>query len=124
VVHSREANEDTINIIKEYSDVKFLFHSWSGTVEQTKELNEWGNVWFSYNGIITFKNAESVREAFLATRKDRVLLETDCPYLTPVPFRGKTNYPKYVEYVYNYVNELDGTTEEQIDSNVKEFFNV
>jgi TatD DNase family protein len=52
------------------------------------------------------------------------MLETDAPYLTPEPFRGKTNYPHYVEHVYKFVNELIGITEKEIDANVKEFFNV
>ena len=124
VVHSREANEDTIEIIKKYPEVKFLFHSWSGTPKQTKELNEMGNIWFSFNGIITFKNAENIRESLMVARKDRIFAETDAPYLTPVPFRGKTNYPEYVKFVYEELNKLISISEKNIDDNVKEFFNV
>ena len=124
VIHSREANEDTIEIIKDYKDVNFLFHSWSGTVEQTTMLNSWGNIWFSFNGIITFKNAESVRDALKAANQTKIVLETDAPYLTPVPFRGKKNYPEYVQYVYEEVEKLIGLTEKEIDMNVKGFFGI
>ena len=124
VIHSREANEDTMEIIKEYKDVKFLFHSWSGNVGQTKMLNEWGNIWFSFNGIITFKNADNVRDALKVADRNKILLETDAPYLTPVPFRGKTNYPEYVQYVYEEVEKLIELSEEQIDKNVKGFFGI
>jgi TatD DNase family protein len=65
-----------------------------------------------------------VRDSLVAARKDRIMLETDCPYLTPEPHRGKTNYPKYVKHIYKFVEDLTGVNEEQIDSNAKEFFNV
>lgn len=118
VVHTRDSLDDCFDIIKNYPDQKFLLHSWSGTVEETKKfLTISNNIFFSYNGIITFKNAQLQNEVINSIPKDRIVFETDCPYLSPVPFRGKTNYPWRVKEVLEYCSE-------KMDLNFKEINNL
>ncbi len=129
VVHTRESLEDTWEIIKQYPDQKFLLHSWSGDVDLTKEIIALrDNIWFSYNGITTFNNAQKQRDTIKYIPLDRLLLETDCPFLTPVPKRGKPNVPEYVELVLNFVADLFSmdveTLNEQVNKNAQEFYGV
>lgn len=99
VVHDREAHQDTFNILKKNnlsSDV--LFHCFSGSVEFMRECTKQG--WYiALGGVITFKNAVKMKDIAREVPLDRLVLETDSPYLTPVPFRGKENSPAYVKYV-------------------------
>ena len=123
IIHSREANEDVLEIVLKYPGVKFLFHSWSGTPEQTLMLNELGNFYFSFNGVITFPTGTDKIETLKLVRKDRLLFETDAPWLTPVPFRGKVNRPEYVKYVYEEAKKIIEITDEEIASNAERFIN-
>lgn len=125
VIHSREATQDTVEIIKENSDVACLLHCYSGSWETAQIYAEMGH-YFSFGGPITFKNATRLREVVARMPLDRVLLETDCPYLTPHPHRGKRNEPVYLTYVAEKLGEIHGRTIEEIAhltvENTKRFF--
>lgn len=112
VIHCRDAYEDTVNILKEYKNVKGILHSYSGSYETAKILMD--RFHFSISGPVTFKNATSLREMVSKLPIDRILVETDSPYLTPDPFRGKRNEPCYVEYVAKMVAEIKGVSYEEI----------
>lgn len=130
IIHTRsqEAINETIEIIKDFKDVDLLVHSWTGTVNQTRELLKQKNIIFSFNGISTFKNAPEIRELIKEIPIDRFVLETDSPWLSPVPFRGKTNEPSHVKHVYEFIAsflEIDlKEFEKQIDKNARSFYRV
>lgn len=130
IIHTRsqEAIDETIEIIDNFKDLNLLVHSWTGTVEQTHKLLENKNIMFSFNGISTFKNAPEIRELIKEIPMDRFVLETDSPWLAPVPFRGKTNEPSHVKHVYEFIAnflEVDFVEfEKQIDKNAKEFYRI
>ena len=111
IIHTREAQEDTITILKEEkaSDVGGVFHCFSGDAWLAKDALDLG-FYLSFSGILTFQNATMLREIAKNTPLDRVLIETDCPYLTPVPHRGKRNEPAYVSYVAQQLAEIHGGT--------------
>ncbi len=94
VIHDREAHGDCLDTVKRYPAVKGVFHSFSGSSEMAKELVKMG-YYISFSGVLTFKNARQSVEAMAAIPADRILLETDCPYLTPHPYRGKRNHSGY-----------------------------
>ena len=98
IIHDREAHGDIMNVIQEYKNkVIGIIHCCSASAEQVKEYVKMG--WYiSFAGVITYKNASKTLESVLATPKDRILVETDCPYLAPVPKRGKTNHSGYMHY--------------------------
>ncbi len=100
IIHTRDAQEDTVTILKEEraSEIGGVFHCFSGDSRLAKEALDLG-FYLSFSGILTFQNAVPLREIAKNTPLDRVLVETDCPYLTPVPYRGKRNEPAYVSQV-------------------------
>lgn len=100
IIHTREAQEDTIGILKEEkaSDVGGVFHCFAGDAWLAKDALDLG-FYLSFSGILTFQNAAMLREIAKTVPLDRVLIETDCPYLAPVPHRGKRNEPAYVTHV-------------------------
>lgn len=100
IIHTREAQEDTVTILKEErgSEIGGVFHCFSGDSWLAEEALDLG-FYLSFSGILTFQNAAALREIAKNTPLDRVLIETDCPYLTPVPYRGKRNEPVYVSQV-------------------------
>lgn len=100
IIHTREAQEDTIQILNEEkaSEVGGVFHCFSGDAWLAEQALNLG-FYLSFSGILTFKNATTLREIAKNTPLDRILVETDCPYLTPVPHRGKRNEPAYVALV-------------------------
>jgi TatD DNase family protein len=112
IIHTREAQEDTIAILKEEkaSDVGGVFHCFSGDAWLAKDALDLG-FYLSFSGILTFQNATMLREIAKNTPLDRVLIETDCPYLTPVPHRGKRNEPAYVSYVAQQLAQIHGDTQ-------------
>ena len=98
IIHDREAHGDMLELFqKEVKGVQAVFHCFSGSLEMAKELAKRG-YYFGFGGTSTYKNAQKVREVMQYVPKELMLFETDCPYLTPVPFRGKRNNPGYVEY--------------------------
>ena len=93
IVHEREAHEDGLSMIKEFPEVTGVFHCFSGSAELAKQLVSRG--WFlGFTGVLTFKNARRALEAAAALPRDRVVIETDCPYMSPEPFRGRRNDPR------------------------------
>ena len=107
-VHDRDAHKDTFDILKEYnkgSDV--VLHCYSGSVEFAKECIKEG--WYlGLGGVVTFKNAVKMKETAKEIPIEKIVLETDAPYLTPVPFRGKENQPAYVKYVAEEISYIKG----------------
>ena len=102
VIHDREAHGDTFDMICRYPEVIGVMHSYSGSAEMAKEYIKRG--WYiSFSGVATFKNAERVREVVRTIPTDRVLVETDCPYLAPVPMRGKMNHSGNLHYTAEVV---------------------
>lgn len=116
IIHTREAQEDTIAILKEEqaSEIGGVFHCFSGDARLAKEALELG-FYLSFSGILTFQNATMLREIATTVPLDRLLIETDCPYLTPTPHRGKRNEPAYVTQVAKQLAALHpGLSEEDI----------
>ncbi len=128
VVHDREAHKDSYDILKEYNkSSKVLFHCFSGSVEFMRECVKEG--WsIAIGGVITFKNAINIKNVAKEVPLDKLMLETDAPYLTPVPFRGKENKPAYVRYVAEEIAKIrEMTVEEIIDittCNAEVFFGI
>ena len=104
-IHTRDAMEDTINILKEHGSGDGIIHCYSGSRESAKILLDMG-YYISFAGPVTFKNANSILEVVKYVPADRILIETDSPYLAPAPFRGKRNCPLYVAEVAKKVAEL------------------
>ena len=102
VIHSREATLDTINTLKKYK-VTGVIHSFSGSKETAKEYIKMGFM-LGINGVVTFKNA-GIKDVIKELGLEHFVLETDSPYLTPVPYRGKTNYPAYVKNIAEFLSE-------------------
>lgn len=115
IIHTREAREDTIRILREEgaSEVGGVMHCFTETWEMAEAALEMG-FYISFSGIVTFKNAEELREVARRVPLERILIETDSPYLAPVPFRGKPNEPRYVSRVAEKVAELKGAGVEEI----------
>ncbi|TYP57374.1 TatD family hydrolase [Thermosediminibacter litoriperuensis] len=113
VVHSREAHGDTLEILKKSAVRKGLMHCYSGSPETAAELLALG-FYFSFGGILTFKNAARTREVAAGLPRDRILLETDCPYLSPEPFRGRRNDPTRLPYIAAALAEIWGVPVEEV----------
>ena len=112
IVHEREAHEDGLKIVDEFPTVKGVFHCYSGSAEMAKELVKRG--WFiGFTGVLTFKNARKALEVATSIPRDRIVIETDCPYMAPVPFRGKRNDPGKVLYMAKRLAELWCVSEEE-----------
>lgn len=112
-VHSRDAMEDTINILKEHGTGDGIIHCYSGSKESARILLDMG-YYISFAGPCTFKNANSILEVIKYVPEDRMLIETDSPYLAPVPYRGKRNCPIYVAEVAKKIAELKGKSFDEI----------
>ena len=128
VVHDREAHKDCFDIIKEHNkDSKVLFHCFSGSVEFMRECvkQDW---YIALGGVVTFKNAVKMKDVAREIPLNKLVLETDAPYLTPVPFRGKENKPAYVRYVAEEIANIRGINVEEIiditTRNAEEFFGI
>lgn len=107
IVHDREAHGATIETLLRYPKVIGVLHSYSGSAEMARELVKRG--WYiSFSGVITYKNATRLAEIVPTIPRDRILVETDCPYLSPVPMRGKVNHSGYVKYTAAKAAELRG----------------
>ena len=112
IVHEREAHGDAMDIITRHPDVHGVFHCFSGSKEMALWLVERG--WYiGFTGVLTFKNARRAVEAAQALPLDRILIETDCPYMAPEPYRGRRNDSRYVPLVAAKLAELRGLTPEE-----------
>jgi TatD DNase family protein len=129
IIHNREATQDIIDILKEEHahEVGGIMHCFSGSAETAKECVEM-NFYISLGGPVTFKNAKKPKEVAVEVPFDRLLVETDCPYLAPHPYRGKRNEPGYVKLVAEQIAELRGVTLEEVanqtTANAKKLFGI
>jgi TatD DNase family protein len=129
VIHTREAIGDTMEILRKYkTKIKgALVHCFNASKEILCEIMDMG-FYVSYGGAVTFKNANGLLECVKNTPLDRLMLETDCPYMTPVPYRGTTNFPKYIPIVAQKISELKNIPIKEIEEittkNAKKFFKI
>lgn len=109
VIHSREADQDSLDILKENFDTGNggIVHCFGSDLKMAQECLDMG-MYLAFGGVSTFNNADELRDVIKAVPMDRILIETDSPYLTPVPFRGKRNEPRYVRFVAEKIAELKG----------------
>lgn len=108
IIHDREAHEDAMALIREFPCVTGVFHCYSGSPEMARQLVARG--WYiGFTGVLTFKNARRAVETALSLPLERIVLETDCPYMAPEPFRGRRNDPSYLPYIAQRLAELRGT---------------
>lgn len=126
-IHDREAHGDCMDMVRKYPDVIGEFHSFSGSAEMAKELVKRG--WYiSFSGVITFKNASKILEALKAVPLDRIMIETDAPYLAPVPKRGKDNNSAYMKYTAQAAADVLGIDVEEFcyatTENAKRLFGI
>ena len=107
IVHSRNAETETFEILNEYKNknIKILMHCFTGSKEFAKKLMSL-NAYFSASGIITFKNSLDLQETFKLIDKNRILIETDSPFLAPIPMRGKKNEPSFIKYTLEKLSQL------------------
>ncbi len=112
VIHTRDAMEDTVNILKEYPEIGGVIHCYPGSLETAKVLVD--RFYLGIGGTLTFKNAKKTVEVVKEIPLDRIVIETDCPYLTPEPFRGKRNEPIYVEYVAEKIAQIKEISVEEV----------
>lgn len=130
VIHLRDAYEDMLNILKEYKDYLIygaVVHCYSGSLEYAKELLKLG-LYFSFTGVITYKNAKKSLEVIKEIPLDRIMIETDCPYLTPEHFRGKLNEPKFVNLVFDKICEVKNLEKSKLENilreNTRKFYKI
>ena len=113
IVHERDAHKDGMAIVKEFSTVKGVFHCYSGSAEMARQLVDLG--WYiGFTGVLTFKNARKAIETAASIPLERIVLETDCPYMAPEPFRGKRNDPGYLYRMAEKLAEIRGVSVEEI----------
>ncbi len=127
VIHDREAHGDCFDTVLKFPNVRGVFHSYSGSSEMARELVRRG--WYiSFSGVVSFKNAVKIKEVAAVVPDDRILIETDAPYLAPHPFRGKINHSGRLQYTAAALAEARGCTVDEIAAltrkNVKTLFGI
>jgi len=127
IIHDREAHGDTMDILRAHPKSYGILHSFSGSAEMARQLSDRG--WYiSFSGPVTYKNARSVREAAAIVPSDRLLIETDAPFLPPEPYRGKVNYSGYLPFTVHALAETRGVSDEEIAfitaENAKRLFRI
>lgn len=126
IIHDREAHADTLQLIKKHKP-KGVLHCFSGSVEMAKEVVGLG-LYIGVGGVVTFKNSKKIVEVIKEIPLERILLETDAPYLAPEPFRGKLNRSDYIEFVAKRIAEIKNVDYEQVllqtTENTKKLFNI
>ena len=113
IVHERNAHDDGMRVVKDFKDVTGVFHCYSGSAEMARQLVDMG--WYiGFTGVLTFKNARKAVETAQAIPLERIVLETDCPFMAPEPFRGKRNDPGYLYRMAERLAEIRGITVEEV----------
>ena len=113
IVHERDAHEDGMAVVREFPEVTGVFHCYSGSAEMARQLVERG--WYiGFTGVLTFKNARKAVEVAASIPLERIVLETDCPYMSPEPFRGKRNDPGKLYRMAEKLAEIRGLTVDEI----------
>lgn len=121
VIHDRDAHSDTLEIMKEYPDVNGIVHCFSGSLEFALECVKLG-YYIGITGVVTFKNAKKIIEVVKGIPLDKLLVETDCPYMTPTPNRGKRNKSDYIEYIIEQIANIKGNEGKRVNMAVNENF--
>ena len=127
IVHDREAHGDCLDIVRRFPKVRGVFHCFSGSAEMALELVRLG--WMiSFTGVLTYKNARKAVEAAQAVPLERIMIETDSPYMAPVPHRGERNHSGYVAYVCRRLAEIKGISADECSevtmANGRDFFHI
>ncbi len=113
IIHDRDAHADCLEILRDFPEVGGVFHCYSGSLEMAKELTKKG--WFiGFTGVLTFKNARKAVEVAANIPLEQLVLETDCPYMAPEPYRGKRNFPGYLPRMAEKLAEIRGLSVEEI----------
>ncbi|MBE6537458.1 MAG: TatD family deoxyribonuclease [Ruminococcaceae bacterium] len=127
VIHDRDSHEDVMTVIREFPNVKGILHSFSGSAEMACELVKLGYT-VSFSGTVTFKNARKPKEAAAAVPLERLLIETDAPYLAPHPKRGTLNHSGNLKYTNRALAEIKGISEEEMaeitEANARRIFKI
>lgn len=127
IIHMRDSEYQVYEILKQYKDIKFVMHSFTASQEWAKKFIELG-AYISFSGIVTFKNAKELQEVAKIVPLEKILCETDAPFLTPMPYRGQKNKPHYVKHVVEKIAELKNLPLEQVTetilNNSKTLFNI
>ena len=125
VVHSRNAEDETFNILNNYknSKLKIIMHCFTGSGEFAEKLNKLG-CYFSASGIITFKNSTVLQDTFKLIPNEKLLIETDSPYLSPEPLRGKKNEPSFLKHTLKKLGEIKNLDLHKIDKITSDNFNI
>lgn len=113
VIHTRDADDDILAMVDEFPGIQGVFHCFSGSVDLARAVLERG-FYLSFSGIITFKKADALRAIVASTPLDRILVETDAPYLAPVPFRGQTNEPMHTRIQAEHIAAIKGVSFEEV----------
>lgn len=124
-----EAYEDVLKIIEKYPELNFVFHGFGGRADFAEKVMERKNIWFSFNGNLTYaKSGAEILEVVRKVPLEKIMLETDCPYLTPMPYRGGRNEPAYVTYVCEKIAEIKEISAKEVDEittqNANKFFKL
>ena len=127
IVHERNAHDDGMKVVKEFKGVTGVFHCYSGSAEMARQLVNMG--WYiGFTGVLTFKNARKAVETAAAIPLDRIVLETDCPFMAPEPFRGKRNDPGYLFRMAEKLAEIRGISVEEVHAvtteNAKRLYHI
>ncbi len=127
IIHDRDAHGDTLEILKEFPGVIGVVHCFSGSVEFSKECLKLG-YYIGVTGVVTFKNSKVIKEVVRELPIDRLLVETDCPYMAPTPNRGKRNQSNYINFIIDEIAIIKGITRKEIEEitifNTKNLFNL
>lgn len=114
IVHERDAHNDGMLIVKEFPKVKGVFHCYSGSAEMARQLVNLG--WYiGFTGVLTFKNARKAVETAASIPLERIVLETDCPFMAPEPRRGRRNDPGYLGYIADKLAQIRGISREEVE---------
>ena len=123
IIHARKAVDEVIEILKDYKNITGVFHCYAGGIKRIKKVIELG-FYFGIDGNLTYE--DGLVGVVNNIPKDKLILETDCPYLTPLPFRGQENKPAYIKYIYQKLADIWGmsfeSTEKIVDDNAKKLF--
>ncbi len=113
IVHEREAHADGMQVVRAFPEVTGVFHCYSGSAEMARQLADLG--WYiGFTGVLTFKNARKAMETAQSIPLERIVLETDCPYMAPEPFRGRRNDPGYLYRMAEVLAQLRGLSVEEV----------
>ena len=127
VIHDRDAHLDTYNVMKIFPKVRGVVHCFSGSPEFAKECFKLG-YYIGFTGVVTFKNSKKAVNVLKEAPLDRILVETDCPYMAPVPLRGKRNRSDYIKYIIEKMSEVRGISTEEIEritrDNIERLLNI